>query len=63
MILQNIQLLLMFLAYLIQRPGRLTLEEKCRTLEWLGRMAANPDQRFALGHISEQPGQLRYTRW
>lgn len=59
--LNNIYTLLMLLAFLIRRAGTFTMEEKVRIIEFIGRMAANPHQRFALEHISEQPGQLRYT--
>lgn len=62
MILHNIHTLLMFLAYVMRRAGTFTIEEKCKMLEFLGHMAANPDRGFALEHISEQPGRLRYTQ-
>jgi len=40
-VVDSIRILLMLLSYAIQKTGRLTFEEKCKMLEFAGKLAAN----------------------
>ena len=40
----NIYLLMMLLAYVMRRAGTFSMEEKVRMLEFIGKIAINPDR-------------------
>ena len=44
MIVYNIYVLLMFLAYLLRRAGTFSMEEKVKMIEFLSYMALNPNR-------------------
>ena len=45
-IVENVYILLMFLAYLIRRAGTVSMLEKVKMLEFLSYMATHPDSRI-----------------
>lgn len=47
----NIYTLLMLLAFVMRRAGTFTMEEKVRMIEFIGRVAANPDREWSLRHM------------
>lgn len=60
----NIYLLLLLLAFMMHRAGTFTMENKVKILEFICRIAVNPDdpsllQEFYLTHIIGQSDQLK----
>lgn len=47
----NIYTLLMLLAFVMRRAGTFSMEEKVRIIEFIGRVAANPDREWSLRHM------------
>jgi len=47
-IVYNIYVLMMLFSYVLRRTGTFTMEEKVRMLEFISKMAQNPDRKVSL---------------
>jgi hypothetical protein len=51
-IVYNVYVLMMLLAYVMRRAGTFSMEEKVRMIEFIGKMASNPNKMVNLPSLS-----------